>query len=148
MNPPFNVHAMRKRAMNSFSELTRKEQLIELLRWIGVVPVAMLAGLVGHMLTVAIVVHPILSGLSREGTGRWLRHLIGGFLGGAAFVVAGAMTAPRFRRATALVLAAGYILSVLGIHWVRHGDIIPVVAATVAAAAGVAFHFYSDRESV
>lgn len=97
--------------MNSFSELTRKERLIEVVRWLCVVPVALLAGLMGHMLTIAIVVQPVLSGLSREGTGRWLRHLIGGFLGGAAFVVAGARMAPRFRRATALVLAAGYIVS-------------------------------------
>ena len=86
--------------------------------------------------------------MSREGAGRWLRHLIGGFLGGAAFVVAGAKMAPRFRRATALVLAAGYILSAVGIHWVRHGDLIPVVAATVSTAAGVAFHLYTDRASV
>lgn len=105
----------------------------------------MLASLVGHMLTVAIVVHPVLSGLSREETGRWLRYLIGGFLGGAAFVVAGAKLAPRFRRATALILAAGYIVSAVGIHRVHHRDIIPVVAATIAAAGGVAFLFYSER---
>lgn len=131
--------------MKSFVELTRKEKIIELLRWICVLPVAMLAGLVGHMLTVAFVVHPVLSGLSREGTGRWLRYLIGGFLGGAAFVVAGAQTAPRFRRTTALVLAAGYIVSAVGIHWVHHRDVIPVVAATVATVGGVVFLFYSER---
>ncbi|MEK6260304.1 MAG: hypothetical protein AABP62_16930 [Planctomycetota bacterium] len=131
--------------MKSFSELTRKEKAIELLWWIGVLPVAMLAGLVGHMLTVAFVVHPVLSGLSYEGTGRWLRHLIGGFLGGAAFVVAGAKTAPRFRRATALVLAVGHIVSAVGIHWIHHRDIIPVIAATVAAVGGTALLFYSER---
>lgn len=131
--------------MKSFSELTRKEKAIELLWWIGVLPVAMLAGLVGHMLMVAIVVQPVMSGLSREGTGRWLRHLIGGFLSGVPFVVAGAKTAPRFRRVTALVLAACSIVSAVGIHWVNHRDVIPVVAATVAAVGGVAFLFYSER---
>ena len=134
--------------MKSFSELTRKEKVIEVVRWVCVLPVAMLASLVGHLLTVAIVVQPVMNGWSHEGTGRWLRHLIGGFLGGAAFVVAGAKTAPRFRRATALVLAAGYIVSAVGTHWVHHGDLIPVVAATVAAAGGVAYHFCSDRRSV
>jgi hypothetical protein len=131
--------------MKPFSELTRKEMFIELLRWIGVLPVAMLAGLVGQMLPFAIVVQPVMSGLSYEGTGRWLRHLIGGFLGGAAFVVAGAKMAPRFRRATALVLAACSIVSAIGTHWINHGDVIPVVAATVAAVGGVAFLFYSER---
>lgn len=102
----------------------------------------MLAGFAGHMLAVALIVHPVLSGLSREGIGSWLRHLIGGFFGGAAFVVAGAKLAPRFRRTSALVLAAGDIVSAVGIHWVHHRDIIPVTAATVG---GVVFFFYSER---
>lgn len=131
--------------MKSFSELTRTEKHVERVRWVGVLPVAMLGGLAGHLLTVSLILHPLLSGLGREGFDRWSRHLIGGFLGGAVFVVSGAKTAPRCRRITALALGACWILTAVGIHWVNHRDIIPVVAATLAAVGGMVFHFSTER---
>ena len=117
------------------SRLMPRQKLIELLRWIAVLPVAWLAGLVGDALTYGIVVFPLMSGLSYEGFDRWLRHLIGRFLGGAAFVVAGARTAPRFPLATAIVLAAGPVAFDFRTHW---GDTVPVVTAAVAAIFGLA----------
>ena len=68
--------------MKTFSELTGKEKGIELLRWISVLPVALLAGLVGDSIMYFVVVRLVMRDLSYEGFDRWLRHLVGGFLGG------------------------------------------------------------------
>lgn len=130
--------------MKSFSELTRREMAIELLRWICVVPIAILVGLAGHLLIVTIAL-PIMRELSYEGTGRWLRHLIGGIPSGVAFVVAGAKTAPRFHRGTAVALAICSITSAIVVHWPRHRDIIPIIAATVSAIGGVACLIYFEQ---
>ena len=44
--------------MKSFFELTRKEKFIELLRWICVLPVALLAQRVGDGFTFTLVINP------------------------------------------------------------------------------------------
>jgi hypothetical protein len=124
--------------MRSFSELAAKEKVAEVLRWICVLPVAVLCQRVGDVVTYGAVVFPFLSELSYEGPDRWLRHLIGRFLGGAIFVVAGAKTAPRFRLVTAAALAMYSIVVAVQIHWFPHRDDIPIVAQAVAVACGLA----------
>jgi hypothetical protein len=83
--------------------------------------------------------------LGYEGADRWVRHLIRGFPGGAVFVVAGAKTAPRLRRATAIILAVLSIAAAIETHWINHGDGLPVVAGAVAVACGAAFISYSEK---
>jgi hypothetical protein len=124
-----------------FSEQSRKKKLIELLRWIGVLPAAWLAGLVGQALTFALV-NPFLSGLSYEGSDRWVRHLVGRILSEPLFVIAGTQMAPRFPFATTIVLAAGTIAYDALIHGV---DDIPVFASAVTIAAGALVSFFLNR---
>ena len=131
--------------MKSFSELTRREKGIELLRWVCVLPVALVVRHIVQILMFLVVVRPLLSELSYEGFDRWLRHLTVGLSGGAAFIIAGAKTAPRFRRATAVVLAVVSIVVAVRIHWFPHRDDIPIVAEAVAVACGAAYVFYSEK---
>ena len=89
--------------MVAFSELTGKEKAIELLRWICVLPAAMLAYVaVGFVISSAPNTHWVL--------------LICYMPKEIAFVVAGAKTAPRSRTIATLVLAAVAILASLAIH--------------------------------
>ena len=131
--------------MKSFAELTRRDKGIELLRWVCVLPVALVVRHVLHVLMFLVVIRPLLSELSYGGFDRWLRHLTGGLPGGVAFIIAGAKTAPRFRRATAVVLAVGSIVLAVRIHWFPHRDEIPIVAEAVAVACGAAYMFRSKR---
>ena len=64
---------------------------------------------------------------------------------GAIFVIAGAKTAPRFRVATAIVLAVGSIALAVRIHWFPHRDEVPIVAKALAVACGAAYIFYSEK---
>jgi hypothetical protein len=96
--------------MKPFSELSRRAKLIEVLRWLGVLPAALLADfavlrIVGAVFAVAHLV----------GSGRWgtpgdsgiaypLSVLLYYVPRQLAFVVAGAKVAPRHQTATAIVL--------------------------------------------
>ena len=119
--------------MKLFSELTKKEKVIECLRWVCVLPAALVSERIGTGVTYFLVVRLVLNDLSYEGTDRWLRHLTGGFLGGAAFVVAGAATAPRFRRVTSITLfiwigacveQCRYDLKLAGAIMASHGSMV------------------------
>ena len=131
--------------MKTFSELTRRGEGIELLRWVCVLPVGLVVRHVLQVLMFLVVIRPLLSELSYEGFDRWLRHLTGGLPGGVAFIIAGAKTAPRFHRATAVVLAVGSIALAIRIHWFPHRDDIPIVAEAAAVACGAAYMFYSEK---
>jgi hypothetical protein len=65
-----------------------------------------------------------------------------------AFVIAGARTAPRFRRVTAIALAVLAIALAARTHgvirWGIHVDHLPVVVEAVAVAGGAAFVLYSE----
>jgi hypothetical protein len=131
--------------MKSFSELTGKEKLIELLRWLCIPPAAMLGFVVayyggGFCLPLAEFVG-IVNPPSDMGFNRMLRYVIWLFPMGAAYVVAGALAAPRWRMLPALVLAVLWILWTGRIHgWSRES----VVGAAVAAMSGAAFVFWSE----
>jgi hypothetical protein len=135
--------------MKSFVELTGKEKLIELLRWIGVLPAALFglcAGnvasgmLLGIARTVGIVQPP-----SEMGLNRFVRYGIWLFPMGLAFIIAGALMAPRFRLAAASVLAVLWILWTGTIHRWGHEA---TLGAVVSAACGVAGVFYFEKSRV
>jgi hypothetical protein len=103
--------------MKPFSELTVRGRLIEVLRWLGVLPVAVWAGIALEF--VVVVAGQIAS------FGEWgilgdsniayvLRMLLFYVATKSAFVIAGAKTAPRYQRATAIVLTLlGFLFSLL-----------------------------------
>ena len=88
--------------MKRFSELTSYEKAIELLRWV-LVPVAAIVGVVLlGQLAVLVIPRPVaqLPGTPMAPSWdlqRFLLHRTFAVLAGLAFVLAGAMTAPRSR---------------------------------------------------
>ena len=134
--------------MRPFAERTGKENAVELTRWIVVLPAAVLAGFIVDALA-GFVASILMSEVSREGAGRWARHLIFRFPGGLAYVIAGAKTAPRLRRVTAIVLVCLAIALSARTHgvirWGIHGDSLPVVVQSAAVLCGAAYIFNSER---
>ncbi len=133
--------------MKSFSELTRKEKGIELLRWISVLPAAVLGDYAGYVIGGILVWLALTVGLVNppsddSGFNRSLRYLIWMFPKGVACVIAGAKTAPRCRLATASVVAVLWMLWTDMIHRFAGPT---VVATAVAAGCGVAFIFVSEK---
>lgn len=120
-----------------FRELTARAKFWEIIRWIAVFPTALLAQLFGLMIF-GMISLTLLRGLTYEGTDRWIRHLTGRGISTVAFVVAGAMVAPRCRRPTAVVLAMILVANGVLIHWIVHRDSLPVVAEAAAVLVGVA----------
>lgn len=127
--------------------LTQK-RIVEFARWLAVLPVAFLARHAAYVVAGSLG-YLLFNWLDREGAGRWARHLIWGTPPAMAFVIAGAKTAPRFRRVSAVALAILAVALAALIHDVLwdgiHGDFLPVITETVAVAAGVAFVFSSER---
>ena len=132
--------------MKRFSELTGQEKALELLRWLCVPLVAAL-GVVAVGMFAGAVISPILAQL--PGTlatppsdfQRFVLHRMFGVLMGLAFVIGGALTAPRGHTITAVVLAALWILYAflmhVAVHWGRgktqYIDFALAVIATGAA---------------
>ena len=142
--------------MKSFSERTGKEKAIELLRWVLVPCVAVLAGFVVPRLIANFLMPPALAqppGTPRVPPSDFQRFYlpwIATILMGAAFVIAGAKTAPRGRFATALVLVTLWTLYSLMWHVLVHPvrDIrhyTQFLVATLAAASGAAYIAYSEK---
>ena len=106
--------------MKSFSELTRKEKVVELLRWIIVPPAAVLGVLAVRIIAGVVkppaVAQPPGSSPMPAPDFRFFLLPIFSILMGAAFVIAGAKTAPRGRLATAIVLAGLWSLEALMSH--------------------------------
>jgi hypothetical protein len=105
--------------VKSFSELTRKEKSIELLRWVLIPCVGVLIARVIPRLITVLLWWPIITHihLSRIGpVSHWKmetsRLLLVSIVLGAAFVVAGAKMAPRARVMTTFVLGTFWTL-----HW-------------------------------
>jgi hypothetical protein len=143
------------RAMKSFSELTGKEKSIECLRWICVPPAAVLASLAPRIVA-SLVMSPVVAllpgtpAMPASDFSRYFLHRIFTVVMGAAFVIAGARTAPRYRFATAAVLAVGWVAYSLASHVLVHlGRGTPhytdFVIAAVAAAGGAAYIFHSEK---
>jgi hypothetical protein len=119
--------------MKSFSELTTKEKTIEIVRWVCVLPVSMLAGYLGWAAAGALS-RIAFGGLGFEGTGRWVRHLTANLLSEPARIFIGAKMAPRARRKTAIVLA---ILNVALAILIHREDYLPIVAQTIGLGIGI-----------
>jgi len=105
--------------VNSFSELTRKEKNTELLRWISVLPAAVLGRLAAQII-IGVVMRLAVSGgwftLGESQFFYYLQILVFYSPKEAAFVIAGAKMAPRNRLATTTVLAVSGILMSLIVH--------------------------------
>jgi hypothetical protein len=96
--------------MKPFIELTTREKAIELLRWVGVIPAAVLGGYAAYVVFVLqnMVVHYLQVGPYIDFFQRFLLVIASNAVAGVVTVIAGAMTAPRCRRVTAIVLAISW----------------------------------------
>lgn len=141
--------------MRRFPELSGREKLIELLRWLLVPAAAAMAvlaiGFLAELLIPPLLAQPAgsppapLSAFRRLVLPRILSILIAG-----GFVIAGAKTAPRFRIPTAIVLAIVWALY----SFVSH-VFLPLARGTphyahfavaaLAAASAAAYVVYSER---
>lgn len=141
--------------MNSFSNLTTTAKAVEVLRWIGVLPVAVLCQSLYHMIVMALFLTKATVGgevPQRSALVDFLYLLIYYPPHVALFVIAGAMVAPRFRLATAILLAVLAIALSLTIH-VLLPDNVGVnnykhfTAESAGAIGGLVFVFYWERRS-
>jgi hypothetical protein len=103
--------------MKPFSELTGRGRLIEVLRWICVLPAAVL-GVIAAEFVVVVVVKIARNGgwdiLDDSLIAKFLTLLLFYVLPKSAFVMAGAKTAPRHQSATAIVLTLlGFLFSLM-----------------------------------
>jgi hypothetical protein len=141
--------------MKSFAELTGKAKAIELARWICVPAAAVLGSVVpriiaGFVMPRAMAMPPGVSRSLDSDFRRFILSRIFEVLVAVAFVVAGAIVAPRWRHAVAIVLAALWILYSFGAHvWVHIGRGIPnysdFAVTAVAATCGAAYIFYREK---
>lgn len=149
------VEARLKRVlpMKRFSELTGKEKLIELLRWLCV-PVASVGSVFVVRLMAGLVIRPLVvdpAGFPQSPL--FYRLILGqafGILIAILFVIAGAKLAPRFRATTAWVLAGLWIAQALLIHVLVHlGQGTPhyvhFLIAALPAVAAAAYINYSEK---
>ena len=141
--------------MKRFSDLTGKEKLVELLRWL-LVPAAAVLGVLALGFIAGLLIPPLLaqppgsppaplSAFRRLVLPRILSILVA-----AGFVIAGAKTAPRFRIPTAVVLAIVWALYSFMSHVLIHlGRGTPHYAhfavAAVAAASAAAYVVSSEK---
>ena len=142
--------------MNSFSELTGREKMIEVLRWIAVLPAATLGGLAAHIIAIIGNSPGCTRGMVNPEESvfdRFFVVLISNIAMGAATVIAGAKTAPRCRRATAIVLAvfwvflSGMMFTVLLQRPTGFWDYMAVVVGAVAATGGAVYVHSEESES-
>lgn len=145
--------ALEIQTMKSFSELTGKEKSVELLRWLLVPIVAAIVPVVPNVIG-ALVMPRLAAPLPGTSPTPDLPRIVLPwiFLGltGAAFVIAGAKTAPRSRLTTAIVLAALWSLSALLSHvlmqpspGIRNYEHFTVTA--LSAVGGAAYLFRSEK---
>lgn len=144
--------------MKRFSELTGKEKLIELLRWL-LVPAAAVLAVFALRFVAGLLMPPALAQL--PGTPvppvsafrRFVLPRIFGILSAAVFVIAGAKTAPRRRIPAAVALAIVWGFYSLMSHILVHpGRGLPhyvdFAVAFLAAAGAAAYVLHSeDRKS-
>jgi hypothetical protein len=103
--------------MKPFSELTGRGRLVEVLRWLCVLPAAVLVHTALELVVEATVQIASFGGWGIFGDSNiaYLPRLFLFYVSPkAAFVIAGAKTAPRYQRATAIVLTLlGFLFSLL-----------------------------------
>jgi len=132
--------------MKTFAQLTGREKGIELLRWMGVLPAAGVGLLTGYFMAGVLLglaaALRIVGPPSDFGWNRLLRYVIWLFPMGALFVLAGALTAPRWRLAVAGVLAVFWIAWTGKVHgWGYEA----VTGAVIGSAAGAAYVGWAKR---
>jgi hypothetical protein len=132
----------------------RREKPVKLLRWICVLPGAVIGGIAARYLG-SIVGRFANYGWVAESQSNFAFsiQLLAYAIAAAAFVLAGAFTAPRNRSITALVLAiAGTLLSLLThVLSQRHPgtvNYLHLAAETAGAALTVAYVFYMEKARV
>gem|GEM_PF-2559040 len=134
--------------MIPFAELTSKEKAIEILRWIAVLPAAILGGAAAHILAIVFNSPGCTRGMVNPGVYVWDRFfvvLMSNVAMGAATVIAGAKTAPRFRQAIGIVLAvmwvfySGMVFTILLYRPTHFWDYMAVVVGAIAAAGGAIY---------
>jgi hypothetical protein len=133
--------------MKAFSQLTRREIVIETLRWLLTSPAAVLGNYVGYIIggvfiALAQRLQIVNAPSDDSASNRFARYVIWLFPMGVIVVVAAAKTAPRFRLVAAIVAAICWTL------WTNriHGFDGPTVYGTLAAAGcGTGIVFYLDR---
>ena len=140
--------------MKRFSELTLTEKVIELVRWICVPVVAVVSVVVLGQLAAVVIPRPLaqLPGApvtQPSDLQRFILHRVFAVLMGLAFVIGGAMMAPRSRTTAAVVLAGAWILYSFLIHVALHleGGKPHLIdfAFAAAASAGGAYITYAGR---
>jgi hypothetical protein len=141
--------------MKSLGERNGNKRAVELVRWIVVLPAALLAvvalGMIARVLMPPALAQPPGSpAIPVSDFQRFVLPRVFGVLMAAAFVIAGALTAPRRRFATASVLAALWIFYCFNIHVLLHlgrGALhyTDFMIAVVAAACGAACIFYFEK---
>lgn len=142
--------------MKPFSELTAAEKSVEVLRWLCV-PVAAVVGAMAVPMVLRLLIPPAMAQLPGTPPAptadlqRYVLPWIAPIVMAIPLVVAGAMTAPRWRFATAIVLAALWtayaVQFYLVVHWLHggHGHYAHFVVAIAAGATGVACVYYSEK---
>jgi hypothetical protein len=138
--------------MRPYSGLTGREKAIELLRWICVLPAAMLGSFATYY------IGGLVGRLAQYGWGTPVESTLVYYLllllfyipKEAAFVIAGAKTAPRSRLATTTVLAVARLVMSLIVHVLKQPN--PGVvnythftAESAGVAFGIAYIFYSEK---
>ncbi len=127
---------------------------IELLRWICVLPAAVIGGIAARYLG-SIAGHLVIHGWGVESQSSiaFSIQLLAYAIAAATFALAGAFTSPRSRRITAVVLAIGETLLSLLTHVLsqRHPGTVNYLhfaAETAGAALAVAYGFYAENTRV
>ena len=142
--------------MKTFSELTGKEKLIEVLRWIAVLPAAALGGAAAHILIILGNSPGCTRGMINPDESiidRLMVVTISNIAFGATVVIAGAKTAPRARRVTAFVLTglliftSGMLVTVLIGKPTAFADYLAVVVATASAIGGAIYIHVQESQT-
>jgi hypothetical protein len=130
--------------MKPFSELTNRERSIEVLRWLGVLPAAVLAHFAARFAlgSVVLLASHAAWGFDDSTIAYYLKVILYYLPPKSAFVIAGAKMAPRHQRATTIALTVVGVIFSLMTHVVgQHlaGNRVGIVNYThfVAESAGV-----------
>jgi hypothetical protein len=136
----------------AFSDLSRREKAIELLRWIVVLPAAVLGRFAMVLLLGLIVRFADFAGWLADSELPAVKLLLSCCPKEAAFVIAGAKTAPRRRLLTTVILAIAAGLMSLTIHILGQPNPGTVnyahfAAEFVGAVAGAGYVIFSELRS-
>ena len=121
-------------------------------KWIGVLPVAILGNFIGIMLSRVIWWFSSSYMMMDIHWYNWMQeHVISHVVGGAFFIIAGVWLAPKSKKKTAQVLFAVYMILSLGALYVNYNlqegfySIIEVIAAAIGCGVG---WYYVDEEAI